>query len=179
MLELGGCRLQTVTDAARLVSALTDLPPAQEPLSAHVVIGGFGRVGQAIADILAAEHIEDVALDTNPELVSELRNHGKRVFFGDSGRRELLHRAGCRNAGERMVAAGRREKTKVPIIARARDLRHAERLKSLGAIGVVPEIVEMTLLLSERLLDVLGLPDAVIERRIERSRDELSASQTV
>jgi voltage-gated potassium channel Kch len=78
-----------------------------------------------------------------------------------------------------MVAAARRENPNVPIVARARDMAHAERLKRLGAIAVVPETLETSLLLGERLLDALGLPDDAIERRIEAFREKAIAPSPV
>lgn len=177
--KVGG-RLYDVDHAADM--------PLERGLSGHVIIGGYGRVGQAIAGMLEAEHIDYIALDTNGELVSDLRAAGHSVFFGDCGRGELLHLAGSQTAGvivvtvnaaraaERMVAAARRENPQVPIIARARDMAHAKRLKSLGAIAVVPETFETSLLLGGRLLDALGLPDDAIQRRLEAYREKAAAA---
>jgi CPA2 family monovalent cation:H+ antiporter-2 len=179
-----GARLYDIEHAAQL-------PQVQRELSGHVIIGGYGRVGQAIAAMLDAEHIGYVALDTNGELVTTWRGKGKSVFFGDSGRGELLRLAGSKDAAvvvvtvnapraaERMVAAARRENPNVPIVARARDMAHAERLKRLGAIAVVPETLETSLLLGERLLDALGLPDDAIERRIGAFREKAIAPSPV
>ena len=61
----------------------------------HVVIGGFGRVGQTIARLLAAENVPYLALDMNARLVDEQRKQGQPVYFGDSSRAELLERAGA------------------------------------------------------------------------------------
>ena len=49
----------------------------------HVVIGGFGRVGQTIARVLDSENVPWVAFDTNGELVTEQREAGRMVYFGD------------------------------------------------------------------------------------------------
>ena len=43
----------------------------QAELTDHVIIGGYGRVGQAIGRLLQAENVPFVALDTNAELASE------------------------------------------------------------------------------------------------------------
>src|SRR5262249_29479634 len=64
----------------------------------HVIIGGFGRVGQTIGRVLAAERMEFVALDADATLVAEHRKAGSRVFFGDASRAELLQRAGAGGA---------------------------------------------------------------------------------
>ena len=56
----------------------------------HVVIGGYGRVGQTIAHLLTLENVPFVALDSNGELVNAVRRRGDSVYFGDAGRLELL-----------------------------------------------------------------------------------------
>ena len=153
-------------------------------LADHVVIGGYGRVGQTIAKLLEAENIPFVALDTNGDLVTELRKTGHKVFFGDASREEFLERAGAARAqafvvtvnharaAERMVAAARKMRPDAPTLARAINPDHAIRLLKLGAVGVIPEAVEASLQLAARLLEALGLPDDAVEHRIEQTRDQ-------
>jgi CPA2 family monovalent cation:H+ antiporter-2 len=150
----------------------------------HVVIGGFGRVGQMVAKLLTAENIPFVAVDPNGELVAEQREKGAPVYFGDAGRRELLLRLGAERArafvvtvnapraAERMVLAAHRIHPDAPVIARATDSRHAMRLLKLGAVGVVPETVDASLQLAGRLLEGLGVPGDAVSRRIEEVREE-------
>ena len=64
----------------------------------HVIISGYGRVGQLIARMLESEHVPYVALDTNSEIVREHHKAPGRVFFGDAGRAEMLERAGAKRA---------------------------------------------------------------------------------
>ena len=45
---------------------------SEAELADHVVIGGFGRVGQTLARLLDAENVPYVAFDTDGELVSEV-----------------------------------------------------------------------------------------------------------
>ncbi len=47
----------------------------------HVVIGGFGRVGQTIARVLDTENVPWVAFDTNGEVVTEYRENGASGLF--------------------------------------------------------------------------------------------------
>ncbi len=148
----------------------------------HVVIGGYGRVGQTIARMLAAENVPFIALDVDGELVSEHRKRGAKVYFGDAGRGEFLDRAGAAHArafvvtvnsaraAERMVAAVRKRRPDAPVFARATDAVHAAHLLKLGAVTVVPEAVEASLQLGGRLLEQLGLPDEAVARRIAEMR---------
>jgi monovalent cation:H+ antiporter-2, CPA2 family len=148
----------------------------------HVVIGGYGRVGQMIAKLLAAERVPFVALDTNGDLVAEYRKLGHVVYFGDAGRREFLERVGAAHArafvvtvnaprdAERMVAAAREERPDALVLARAADASHAARLLELGAVGVIPEAVEASLQLGARLLESLGCSEEAVAERLDELR---------
>ena len=59
----------------------------------HVVIAGFGRVGQIVARILLAKRIPFTALDSDPEQVDAVRKFGARAFYGDASRPEILEAA--------------------------------------------------------------------------------------
>lgn len=172
-----GSRLQQVDHGSHM-------PGGEGELSEHVIIGGYGRVGQALAHMLVAERLPFIALDTNGELVSERRRHGEKVYFGDASRADMLRRAGASSArvfavtvnapqaAERMVIAARRQNPGALILARARDLAHAERLTELGAVAVVPETLETSLQLGRSLLEALGLPEEAIALRLERARNQ-------
>jgi CPA2 family monovalent cation:H+ antiporter-2 len=149
----------------------------------HVVIGGYGRVGQTVARLLAAENVPFIALDTNGALVAQLRKSGQMCFFGDAGRPELLARVGAaharafvvtvnaRESAERMVAAARKQRPGALVFARAIDAEHAARLLALGAVEVIPEAVEASLQLGGRLLEGLGLSDEAVARRLDELRE--------
>lgn len=177
--RLLGRRLQRSDDAEHA-------PPADAgAMSDHVVIGGYGRVGQTIARLLQAENVPFVALDTNGRLVSEQGKLGARVYFGDAARVEFLERVGADRArafvvtvnapraAERMVAAARRKRPDAPVLARAKDGDHAARLIKLGAVGVIPEAVEASLQLGGRVLEALGIPDDAVAHRLAAVRAEL------
>ncbi|MEO1198007.1 MAG: cation:proton antiporter [Pseudomonadota bacterium] len=152
--------------------------------SGHVVIGGFGRVGETVARVLEAENVSFVALDANPVRVAEQRKLGRQVFFGDASRIEILDRAGVEEASafivtldqpglaERMVQAIATRRPDAVIVARASDAEHAKRLIRAGATGVVPETVESSLQLVGRLLEGLGYPEDAANRRLTMQRED-------
>lgn len=160
--------------------------PDDEPgvLRDHVVIGGFGRVGQTVARLLDNENIPWIALDTNGAVVAEQREAGRPVYFGDASRHELLERAGAKRArafvvtladpglAERMVTEVRKIRPKATVLARARDTDHAARLTRLGCSSAVPETVEASLQLGGRLLESLDIPQDVAVQRIAELRSE-------
>lgn len=149
----------------------------------HVVIGGFGRVGQMVARLLEAENIPYVALDTDSDVVNRHRAGG-RLHFGDASRPELLERIGSRRArafvvtlnstraAERMVKAARALNQGAIIHARAKDSLHANRMMAAGAAHAIPEAVEASLQLGANLLIALGVPENEVAGRIEAMRDK-------
>jgi CPA2 family monovalent cation:H+ antiporter-2 len=149
----------------------------------HVVIAGYGRVGQALGAILQQQEIPHVAIDADSEAVARLRRRGWPVYFGDASRREVLARVGAERAAaivvtmdsaaavERVVRAVRGAWPGVPVFARARDLAQARDLRDAGAAYATPETVEATLQLGEALLNGLGLPDEAARRIIGEKRD--------
>jgi CPA2 family monovalent cation:H+ antiporter-2 len=149
----------------------------------HVIIGGFGRVGQTIARILDSENVPWIAFDTNSALVTEHREKDRPVYFGDASRHEILHHAGAKKARAFVVTLGSAEATermvmeitklrpKACVLARAKDPDHAARLAKLGATDAIPEAVEASLQLAGRLLENLDFPEDVADRRIDDARD--------
>lgn len=164
------------------------LAPVDAAAREHVIIGGFGRVGRAIADALDEEDVPYVAVDADPRRVAEARAAGRPVFLGDAGRAEILERLGAQKArafvvtldtsgaAERMVRAVRQHWPSAPVIARARDAEHARRLAGLGVEGVIPEAMEASLQLTGRLLTALGLPEDAVAARTEMTRERIRAA---
>jgi CPA2 family monovalent cation:H+ antiporter-2 len=164
----------------RLPRAGAQVAPIPE-LEGHVVVAGFGRVGQLIGRVLDANQLPYVALDADAGMVERLRARGAPVYFGDASRAELLQRAGVARAAavvvtmndaaaaRHSVEAVRRHFPQVPVLARAGDDAHARALRAAGARGVVPETLEAGLQLAGHVLEALGVPG--------ESRDELLARQ--
>jgi CPA2 family monovalent cation:H+ antiporter-2 len=169
--------------AARMGARTATSPPADAAQdSGHVVIAGFGRVGQTLADILSAQEIGYVAIDSNSALVSELRKRARPVYFGEAGTREVLVSLGAANAAaivvtindteaaERIVREAKQAWPHVPVYARARDGDHAQRLHAAGAALASPDTLEAALQLGEALLNGIGVPDEAARRIIDTRR---------
>jgi CPA2 family monovalent cation:H+ antiporter-2 len=149
----------------------------------HVIISGYGRVGQVIARMLDSEHVPYVAFETDSEIVRQHQKTRGRVFFGDTARPAMLERAGARRARaflvtldtaaatERVVRAILRHRPDACILARAHDAAHAKHLLAMGVKSAIPETVETSLVLGSRVLDALGLPEEAITRRVELARE--------
>jgi len=176
----------------RRVQRVAPPPPSAEPvlpgLSGHVVVAGYGRVGQLLGQLFDSQGIAYVAVDPDARLVSSFHAQGLPVFVGDASRGELLRRLGLDDACAivltmdqgpatlRAVQAIRREWPRLPILARARDERHALALREAGADAVIPEALESALQLAALALARAGLPGAALVELIDHERDERIAS---
>jgi CPA2 family monovalent cation:H+ antiporter-2 len=152
-------------------------------LEGHIVLGGYGRVGAILGDILDEQRVPAVAVDLNPPRATAWRSGGHRVYFGDATRTEILRRVGTERAqalvltmddpaaAERGIKAARALWPTLPIYARARDIAHARRLMELGATWAVPENFEASLQLGCAVLEGLGVPEEVADRLAAARRD--------
>jgi K+:H+ antiporter len=150
----------------------------------HVIILGYGRNGQRLARLLAAEGVRYVALDLDPERVREAAAAGDTVVFADSARREALVAAGISraaavvvtfadaNAATRVLTHVHELNPSVPVVARARDEADIERLTAAGASEVVPEAFETGVMLASHTLVWLGVPLSRVMRRVAQVREQ-------
>lgn len=161
--------------------ALFDLEEAP-----RVIVAGYGRVGQVVADMLKVHGIDFIAVDNDPDVVTKARGTGARVYYGDATNPLFLSRCGLAAAralvvtmdpvgAEEIVAAARAARSDLTIVARARDARHAGRLYARGATDAVPETVEASLLLSETLLVDIGVPMGPVIASIHDRRAQFRA----
>jgi monovalent cation:H+ antiporter-2, CPA2 family len=173
-----GRRLEKADGAA----VKAEPPPRSE--AGRVVIAGFGRVGQLVAEMLARHDIPYLAVDADAALVAAQRRAGKPVYYGDSTSVEFLRACGLEGARalvvtpnnaaatEAVVAAAREARADLTIVARARDDRHAAALYRLGVYDAVPENFEASLQLSEAVLVDIGVPTGLVIASIHERRDE-------
>lgn len=155
-----------------------------EDLKGHVIIAGYGRVGRTVARLLSDQMVPFLALDMNLARTQAARKSGEPIFYGDAGRHDVLERAGIgRAAGivitlndltaaTKAVTAVHSKWPKVPIFVRAHDLTHSQELAKLGATGVVPETLEVSLKLSADVLNALGTPHEALAPLMETMREE-------
>jgi CPA2 family monovalent cation:H+ antiporter-2 len=149
----------------------------------HVIICGFGRCGQNLAQMLDAEHVPYVALDLDPKRTREAAAAGQSVVFGDAARRETLLAAGLHRASTiaitysdkasaiQVIHTARQLAPALPIVVRSRDDSELEILRAAGATEVIPEVVEGSLMLSSHTLALAGVPLHRVLRRIREIRD--------
>jgi monovalent cation:H+ antiporter-2, CPA2 family len=148
----------------------------------HVVICGFGRVGQNIARVLEQTGFEYLALDLDPYRIRAGRQAGDPVVYGDAGQIEVLQNMGLAHAScvvitfanpavsLRILRSVRSLRGDVPVLVRTQDDAKLEDLQAAGATEVVPETFEASLMLLSHLLLLLKLPVARVIRTVNDIR---------
>jgi CPA2 family monovalent cation:H+ antiporter-2 len=154
----------------------------------HVVLCGFGRVGQNIARVLESQGFEYIAIDLDPARIRLARNAGDTVLFGDSADEELLQHAGLDAASAviitfanpavsvGIVRAVRRLRADVPVLVRTQDDVGLADLNAAGATEVVPETFEASLMLVSQVLMLLDVPVGKVVRTVGDIRAERYAT---
>jgi CPA2 family monovalent cation:H+ antiporter-2 len=162
----------------------SSLTEESQQLASHVLVAGYGRVGQAICRLLDNAEIGYVALDLNVQRVLRARAQGLPVYFGDAARIDVLRAAGADRAqlaviaidnpamAERMAEALHVTAPDLPVVARAWDSGHAARLARHGVNEAVPEDIEIGLGLGEAMLRRLGHGQGKVDAFIAAFRAE-------
>ncbi|KAK7256760.1 hypothetical protein RIF29_30222 [Crotalaria pallida] len=164
------------------VRSLLPVESETDDLQDHIIICGFGRVGQIIAQLLSERLIPFVALDVRSDRVAVGRALDLPVYFGDAGSREVLHKIGAERAcaaaitldtpgaNYRTVWALSKYFPNVKTFVRAHDVDHGLNLEKAGATAVVPETLEPSLQLAAAVLAQAKLPTSEIAATINEFR---------
>ncbi len=150
-----------------------------------VVICGFGRMGQIIAQMLETENISYVAIDGNVDEVVLAREDGYNVIYGDSKKKAILQAAGLRvNKTKAVVIALDDEvaardivetihgiSKRIKIFARARNLKSSRELLRLGVKSATPEIIESSFILGADIMANMGYSAAKINALVDYLRE--------
>jgi len=148
----------------------------------HVILCGFGRVGQNVARVLEGQGFEYIAIDLDPGRVRTARQIGQPVVYGDSADEQVLAECGLATANAVVISFSdprialailrslRRLRADVPVLVRTPDDTRARELKEAGATEVVPEAFEASLMLASHVLMSLKVPAARILRSVEDLR---------
>jgi CPA2 family monovalent cation:H+ antiporter-2 len=164
-------------------SSQDEIKSAAGQLQQHVLICGYGRVGQSIARFLRLENIPFLALDDDPVRVQEAAAGEAQVHYGDSRRIDLLQAMNIHCASLLVVAVDnaeialrivenvRRINSDIPILVRLRDDSRLSELQAAGATEVVPEVLESSLMLASHAMALLGLPARRIQAHVDEVRE--------
>lgn len=149
----------------------------------HVVLGGCGRVGGKIAQLLSSLNSEFLVIELDPSQIEELRAKGIPAIFGDVGNREVLKQAGIACASLLLLAVpdpisarqaiswAKKLNPEIKIVARAHSDFEASFLKGMGVTEIIQPEVEASFEIARRSLILLGFPEEEATRIVNSIRD--------
>ncbi len=154
--------------------------------SPKVIICGFGRVGQTIAQMLIAKKISYVAIDMNVDEVMSGRENGFNVVYGDTTSPRILTEYGLarrktkavvialNNAAiaKRTIRAAKMVYPTIKVFARVRNLTEAHDLRGEGALVTLPETIESSFMLGKEVLGTLGVSQKDADILLSRMRGD-------
>jgi monovalent cation:H+ antiporter-2, CPA2 family len=156
---------------------------APAALEDHVIICGFGVGGRNIARVLKANRIPYTVLDLNAQSVTEARDEGEPVLFGDCSSAHILELAGIHRArvivfaisdpfaARLAVGVARRMNRELVILTRTKYVADMDALWDTGSTEVIAEEFEAALELVTRILRVYNAPRALVAAEIKSIRD--------
>ena len=172
------------THLGRSVQRVHGIAEALRDAKNHVIICGFGRIGQNMAGFLREEGFEYVALDLEPARIKEAWEAGEPVFFGDATHYKILEAVGVEKAKALIISFNdeqsalkilhivRALRKELPILVRIRDDASLEKFLDAGATEVVPETLEASLMLAIQLLLLLEVPLGKVIDRVRTVRSD-------
>lgn len=159
------------------------------PKEGHVVVVGYGRVGQHIVTVLERLGIPRLVVEIDSGRAAEFNARGIPTLFGDAANSDVLIHAGLERARalvvtlpdetatEMVVAAARKIAPNLPIIARAATTKGVGRLLNLGAHDVIHPELEGGLEVMRHTLLCLGYPATQVQGYTDAvRRDEYDTS---
>src|SRR5690349_10707249 len=146
-----------------------------------VIVVGYGRFGQTVAQMLMAKRIPVTIVDTDAEMIETAGSFGTKVYFGDGTRIDLLRTAGADQARAILFcndnstgaltreALGRVLETfpQAHVMVRTFDRRHMIELDGLDLAYTQRELFESAVKMGRAALREAGVPAGEIDR-VER-----------
>jgi glutathione-regulated potassium-efflux system protein KefB len=162
-----------------------DGPDAARP--GRAILVGYGRFGQTVAQMLMAEGVEVVIIDSKVSQIEISGAFGQKVFYGDGTRIDLLRQAGAGDAQTILFCidgddldARRLEPIleafpQAQVFVRAFDRRHVMALEGVDIAGIFREVFESAVCMGREALGALGVEAEEVDRieRAYRERDSV------
>ncbi len=150
--------------------------------NSSVIIVGHGRFGQHVAQIMHAADRSITLIDIKPEQIDRSGEFGRKVFYGDGTRIDLLRRAGADQAcaiffciddpdlTAQTLTPVRETFPNAKIFVRAFDRAQALKLMDDVDIYIVREIFGSSVYLAEQALLALGEDEERVARIVTEFR---------
>jgi len=153
-------------------------------LSGHVVICGYGRMGENLGRVLERRGFSYLVIDIDPRVIDSARAQGIPCIYGDASRPEILAKAQLERAKVMVIAfpdplASRlavenvlRINPKLDVVARVHWDEEIEELRRLGVAEMVRPEFEAGLEIIRHTLHRFGLTSQEIQYIVNTLREE-------
>ncbi len=143
---------------------------------ANAIVVGYGRFGQAVAQMLIGQRISVTLIDLDPEMIQVAGTFGAKVYYGDGTRTDLLRQAGAAEAqlilfcpdGDQLDAeklTGIHEMfPQATIFVRAYDRRSVVKMRGAPVEGIVREVMESAIMMARRAMLSVGVDEVEIAK---------------
>jgi monovalent cation:H+ antiporter-2, CPA2 family len=150
----------------------------------HVIVCGYGTVGQSIVKVLRAYDYPVLVIDQNESTIQELREAKIPYIYGNAASTQVLERAQVAQSMGMAISLPDGMSTRLclkralefapnlDVIVQAEEDKDIELLYQLGAKEVVQPEFEASLEMSAHLLFGMGLPELVIRKQVEEIRTD-------
>jgi len=140
-----------------------EAPVEDFKLKNHIVICGYGRIGQQVGDALSLANIPYIAIDFNFQTVQKHKKDGVRIIYGDPNDVDVLRYAQLESAAAVVIAVplshdqetitinAKKLSATVLVISRVHTETDRERMKNLGAHTIVLPEFEASLMMIRRI----------------------------
>lgn len=164
----------------QLANVVLDDPSLAE--QANVIIVGQGRFGQTVTQIIQAAGHNVTMIDVKPAQIDTSQEFGRKVFYGDGTRVDLLQRAGAAEAcailfciDDRDVDAESLEPIRetfpnTKIFVRAYDRVQAIALMADPKLHITREVYESSISMAAKALLDLGVSSATTKQAVAEFR---------
>lgn len=147
-----------------------------QPEGSSAVVIGYGRFGQTVAQALQCAGLAVTIIDTDVVRIDMAEEFGRKVYFGDGTRLDMLRQAGAGDAqlimfcighdkvDQELVGAVKQAFPNGSIYVRGYDRRSVIAMAGSQAEYVIREMFESALRMALMALEYVGLSEEAIDR---------------
>lgn len=140
-----------------------EAPVESTILKNHIVICGYGRIGEQVGKALTLANIPFIAIDYNFQTVEKHKKEGTNIIYGDPNDSDVLRYAQMESAAtvviavplrsdqEAIILNAKKLNTNVLVISRVHTEGDRQRMKDLGAHTIVLPEFEASLMMIRRI----------------------------
>jgi len=155
-----------------------------DTISDHVVVAGYGRVGQVIVSVLINRNYPVLVIENSEAAAKKLRQDKISHIFGDADAELVLEKAHLSQAKALAIALPNPASTRIllkhaleiapdlAIVARSHNNQEIDVLSKMGAKEVVQPEFEAALEMGSQILTTLGEAKPIVTYVLDEIRED-------